>query len=870
MADKIKCNQFFNCKAFDCPAFDTDQRYCWLIDGTHCRDGMQDNFLAKAEACLECAVFKHNMDREAMEVSCAILARQFAEARKAIAERERSLESVNMGMAIGLSEVFDALEKIAAGDPQVRIDETSGIELIAKLKKMVNQTAVNVGELVDMTHEFAMGLAEHFDVLQRVSQGEMDARVQGASEIELLEALKTVTNRMIRSVKEEIDHRRRVTRDLKLSEERFRTLAENAPIGITIMNADLTFAFINRTFTEIFGYTIDDIPDKSTWFAKAYPDRADREKVVSQWESEVVKSDSIGAVKVNSQEVCCKNGRRKTISFRTVVMENGNHFVTYADITARARAQEVLRESEEKYRTLIDNIQDGVILLEKHRFLFVNEAMARITGYSLAEMIGMDVGKLIAPEDVDRVLDRYRRRQAGEDVPRNYECRMLHRNGTTRLYVSIHVGVINYRDRVVTIGTVKDITQRKRAEKERREMAQRLQRSKKMEAIGTLAGGVAHDLNNILSGIVSYPELLLLDLPADSPLKGPIATIQKSGERAAAIVQDLLTLARRGVATMVAIDLNQTVCEYLKSPEFAKLCTFHPHVKVDRHLADGLGPICGSPVHILKTVMNLVSNAAEAMPEGGKVTIRTQNRYVESAFKGYDDVIAGEYVVLEVADTGVGISSRDIDQIFEPFYTKKVMGRSGTGLGMAVVWGTVKDHKGHIDVHSVEGEGTTFTLYFPISRQHAPAAHEAFSVEGLMGSGQCILVVDDVPEQRHIAGAMLKRLGYRVLTASGGEAAIDIVKQHRVDLLILDMIMDPGIDGLETYRRIAAFKPNQKAVIASGFSETERVVALQRLGVIEYLKKPYSLEKIGRAVKRALEGDITAGEVAATRLDPES
>jgi two-component system cell cycle sensor histidine kinase/response regulator CckA len=853
MRDKIKCNQFFNCKAMDCPGYDTNRKYCWLIDGTHCHDKVQDNFLAKAEICLECAVFKHNMDREAMEVSCAKLARQFSEARKVIDERERKLESVNTEMAVGLSEVFDALKKIAAGDPQVRIDETSSFELITKLKKMVNQTAVNIGELVDMTHEFAMGLAEHFDVLQRVSQGELEARVKGESEIEFLEALKSATNRMIQSVKEEIDHRRRVTRDLRVSEERFRTLAENAPIGITIINPDRTFAFINRTFTEIFGYTINDIPDQATWFANAYPERADRERAEALWKSDREITPGVDEGKPVTLKVCCKNGLEKTISFRRAVMDNGNHFVTYADITERARAQEVLKESEEKYRTLIENIQDGVILIEKKRFLFVNEAMARITGYCVAELIGMDIGKLIAPEDVDRVLERYRRRQAGEDVPRNYECCMLHKDGKTRLYVNIHVGVINYRDRVVTIGTVKDITQRKRAEQERREMAQRLRRSKQMEAIGTLAGGVAHDLNNILSGIVSYPELLLLDLPADSPLQGPIATIQKSGERAAAIVQDLLTLARRGVATMVAIDLNQTVCEYLKSPEFAKLCTFHPLVTVDRQLADDLDPICGSPVHILKSVMNLVSNAAEAMPDGGKVTIRTQNRYVESAFKGYDDVIAGEYVVLEVADTGVGISSRDIDQIFEPFYTKKVMGRSGTGLGMAVVWGTVKDHKGHIDVHSVEGEGTTFTLYFPISRLHAAAADEAFPVEALMGNGQRILVVDDVPEQRDIARAILKRMDYQVFTASGGEAAVDVIKRHHVDLLILDMIMDPGIDGLETYRRIAAFKPGQKAIIASGFSETERVGALQHLGVREYLKKPYSLEKIGRAVKRALE-----------------
>ena len=854
MSDKIKCNDFFDCTKEDCPAYGSENTSCWLIDDTRCRDAGQDNFLAKVELCLKCPVFKKNMDKDAMEASCAMLARQFTEARNALQERDRELESISMEMAIGLSEVFEALKMIAAGDPQVRLNESSSLELIVKLKQMVNRTAENMGEMVDMTHEFAMGLAEHFDVLHRVGTGDLDARVQGESEIELLESFKTVTNRMIVSVKDEIDHRQQVTRDLQVSEERFRTFAENAPIGITIMNPDLTFTFINPTFTEMFGYTLTDIPDKPTWFEKAYPDKAYREKAIAKWETYRGETARIGEVQPLTLEVCCKNGLKKIISFRTVVISSGRHFVTYTDNTRQARAQEVLKESEEKYRMLIDNIQDGVILIEKNRFLFVNEAIARMTGYSVEELIGMDFSRVIAPEDVQMVVDRYRRRQAGEDVKRNYECRLLTKDGQTRLTASIHVGIITYQDRVVTIGTVKDITDRKMAEQERRKMAEKLQRSKKMEAIGALAGVVAHDLNNILSGIVSYPELLLMDLPDDSPLKGPILTIQKSGERAAAIVQDLLTLARRGVATMIAVDFNRIVTEYLESPEFAKLASFHPRVTVESRLSEDLLYVSGSPVHLSKTVMNLVSNAAESMPEGGKIIISTENRYVDQVIKGYDEVIEGEYTTLTVSDTGVGISTKDIEQIFEPFYTKKVMGRSGTGLGMAVVWGTVKDHKGYIDLRSVEGEGTTVTLYFPVTRSHLPERTDKSSVDTLMGNGQCILVVDDMPEQRKIVSAILNRLGYTVVTVSGGEAAVDYLKTHSADLMILDMIMDPGIDGLETYRRVAAFKPAQKAVIASGFSETERVKSLQRLGVNEYLKKPYTLEKIGLAIKRTLTG----------------
>jgi len=854
MNDKIKCKDLLECKRVDCPPYDADNRYCWLTEGPPPHDGSPGPVLSKVERCLNCPVFKKNLDPAVMEASCRMVARQFSETRRALEQRDHELESISMEMAIGLSEVFEALKKIAAGDPLVRLDEASPLELIAKLKQMVNQTAANMGEMVDMSHEFAMGLAEHFDVLHRVSGGDLDARVEGRSSIELLESLKAVTNQTIASVEEEIRQRKQTTKDLKESERRFRTFAENAPIGISIMAPDLTFTFINRTFTEIFGYTIDDIPDKFTWFKKAYPDPEYREQVIAKWNSD---STRIGRCHQATFQVRCKKGLKKTVAFQTVIMEDGKHFVTYADVTRQAMAQAVLKESEEKYRTLIDNIQDGVLLVEDKRILFVNEAMARMIGYTVEELIGMLPRNIIAPEDREMIAERYRRRQAGEPVERSYEFRMLHKDGITRPYVNIHAGVFNYQNRVVIVATIKDMTASRQAEIEQQKMAEKLERFKKMEAIGTLAGGVAHDLNNILSGIVSYPELLLMDLPDDSPLKGPILTIQKSGERAAAIVQDLLTLARRGVAAMEAVDLNQIVTDYLGSPEFDKLCSFHPRVTIHRSLADGLQAINGSSVHLAKTIMNLVSNAAEAMPDGGTIFISTENRAVDSCIDKEHDLAEGQYVVLKVVDTGVGISPKDIEQIFEPFYTKKVMGRSGTGLGMAVVWGTIKDHKGHIDVKSVEGQGTTFSLFFPASLDSRHTLHKKdVTLDSIMGNGETILVVDDVPEQRDIATAMLSRLGYRVTTVESGEAAVAYLKSHPADLMLLDMIMAPGIDGLETYRRIAAFKPDQKTAIASGYSETGRVKELQRLGVSAYLKKPYTLKKIAMVVKQTLSARV--------------
>jgi CheY-like chemotaxis protein len=241
------------------------------------------------------------------------------------------------------------------------------------------------------------------------------------------------------------------------------------------------------------------------------------------------------------------------------------------------------------------------------------------------------------------------------------------------------------------------------------------------------------------------------------------------------------------------------------------------------------------------------------MPEGGKIIIFTENRHIDTIKLGYDDIDKGDYATLTVIDSGIGISPQDIERIFEPFYTKKIMGRSGTGLGMAVVWGAVKDHQGYIDLTSTEGKGTEITLFFPVTRRVFSPQVEMTSIQDIMGNGESILVVDDIEDQRQIASEMLEKLGYTVTAASGGEEAVEYLREHPIDLLVLDMIMEPGIDGLETYRRILNLRPDQKSILASGYSETERVKEAQSLGAGTYIKKPYLLHKIGRAIKAELE-----------------
>jgi PAS domain S-box-containing protein len=361
---------------------------------------------------------------------------------------------------------------------------------------------------------------------------------------------------------------------------------------------------------------------------------------------------------------------------------------------------ERIQKSEEKYRELVETANSAILRVNgEGRITYVNDFAQRLFGYGEKELLGAEAAGFILPADgsgagsLPEFISAMSRDPLGPVVG---ESKTALRSGKTVwiawAYRPIHDDRGLFQE-MLCIGN--DITELKHAEQERKELQFQLQRAQKMEAIGTLAGGVAHDLNNILSGIVSYPELLLLDIAEDSPLRKPILTIKKSGERAAAIVQDLLTLARRGVETTAVVDVNQIVTDYLASPEFSKLKLDHPTVATELHLDDQLLNIVGSPAHLSKTIMNLVVNAAEALTDGGTIVIRTENRYLERLTIGYNEVVRGDFVILVVSDTGIGIPAEDMERIFEPFYTNKAMGRSGTGLGMAVVWGTVGPSRPH-------------------------------------------------------------------------------------------------------------------------------------------------------------------------------
>ena len=524
------------------------------------------------------------------------------------------------------------------------------------------------------------------------------------------------------------------------------------------------------------------------------------------------------------------------------------------ELISSTKIRAALMESEKKYRELADSLPQIVFETdEKGKLTFVNQNAFAVFGYTQSDFnTGLNAIDILVPDDQARGMENILKIIRGENLG-GVEYTAQKKDGSIFPIVVHSNAIVRDKKTIGLRGIIIDLTKQKQAEEDRERLEAKLQRAQKMEALGLLAGGVAHDLNNVLSGIVSYPDLLLLELPEDSPLRRPIMTIQDSGRKAAAIVQDLLTLARRGVVTTEILDLNDIVSEYLRSPEQEKIQSYHPTVQIQIDLAAKLPAIRGSKVHLKKTLMNLVANAAEAQPKGGKIKISTENEYIDRPVKGYENVAEGEYVVMKVADEGTGIAPDDQKRIYEPFYTKKVMGRSGTGLGMAVVWGTVKDHRGFINLESTVGKGTTFKLYFPLTREKLTPEKRMESIEDLKGNDETILVVDDVKEQREIAENILTVLNYSVTTVSSGEDAVRYLQHNTVDLLVLDMIMDPGIDGLETYKRIVKLVPGQKTIIVSGFSETDRVKEAQRLGAGKCIRKPYTLQEIAIAVKNEIE-----------------
>lgn len=648
----------------------------------------------------------------------------------------------------------------------------------------------------------------------------------------------------------DIHDRKQAEEALKKSEDRFRRLAENAQDLIYRMSLpDGKYEYVSPASAVLTGYAPEEYYRNPLLVRDIiHPDFEGY--LAAQWEK-LLTGDMPDTYEYKAIH---RSGEERWFFQRNALIRD-NHGKPIAiegivtDITQRKQMEEKCRDNEARFRAQYQGNPVPTFTWRKTQDTFIleeyNSAALALTKGGVVKFVNRTAREMYA--DRPDILD---------DMHRSYaEKGVVQREIVTEHFKPGKNVIATYAfvPPDLVIAYLEDITERKRAEEEKNRLQERLQRVEKMEALGTLAGGVAHDLNNVLGILVGYSELLLVNIPAESPMRNHVEKMMQGGVRAAAIVNDLLTLARRGVHTENVVNLNSIISDCQKTPEFENLRASHPRIRIQIDLAGDLLNMKGSASHVSKTFMNLLINAVEAMPKGGALIVATQNRYLDRPIQGYDDVREGDYITLSVSDTGEGIADKDLKHIFEPFYTKKIMGRSGTGLGLAVVWGTVKDHKGYIDVRSEEGKGTTVILYFPVTREAMSASPAALPLSDYLGQDELILVVDDIQEQRELASMMLGNLNYRVTTAASGEEAVEYLRTHRVDLIVLDMIMDPGMDGLDTYQRILEIHPGQKAVIVSGFSESDRVQAAQALGAGAYVRKPYIMEKLGMTIRKELD-----------------
>jgi len=541
-----------------------------------------------------------------------------------------------------------------------------------------------------------------------------------------------------------------------------------------------------------------------------------------------------------------------SLDHRSGQLSDGNRKLEQ-EIADRRRIEKALRDSEMKYRMVVDNANEGIVVLRRGRIHFANKTFMNALDYSFDELRGRRAKDFLHSDDRQRAGSAIEMIIEEEVDFGDMEMRLCDGSGAYRWF-NAHLVRTRWGDWPAAIAFIYEITDRKTVEAEKVRLKDRLKQAEKMEILGTLAGTVAHDLNNVLMGVTTYPDYLLTRIPKESDLHKPLVSIKKSGEKAVAIVQDMLTLARRRVKVSEVCDLNRIVGEFLSSPEFEKMRSFHRGVSVETALADQLEGIKGSPIHLSKAVMNLISNALESLDGGGRILIATENRAAADLPNGKrgPNPKVGPHVVLKITDNGSGIAPGDIEKIYDPFYTKKAMGRSGTGLGMTVVWNAVQDHGGHIHVDSAEGRGTTFTLFFPAIKPQPGISKSDLPKGPVPKDGASILVVDDSEDHRQMVMQCLTDLGYECAAAAGGVAAVHHIKANRVDLAVLDMVMSPGPDGLDTYEQMLRHNPDLKAILISGFSETERVRKAQNMGAGPFIQKPFNFEEFGAAVQREL------------------
>ncbi|HKD00221.1 MAG TPA: GAF domain-containing protein, partial [Methylomirabilota bacterium] len=498
------------------------------------------------------------------------------------------------------------------------------------------------------------------------------------------------------------------------------------------------------------------------------------------------------------------------------------------------------RESERRYRTLVESSIQGIHIQRDWVTLFVNPAFARMLGYDGAdELVGLDTRRWLAPHELARLDSDRAARLRGEAVPSRYELQAARRDGSL-IWVEIQVAEILWEREPAVQSTVLDITERMRAEQALRQSEAQLRQVQKMEAVGQLAGGVAHDFNNLLTVITGRTELLLLRLAADDPHRRDVDLVRKTADRAASLTQQLLAFSRKQMLQPRVLDLNGVVAgmAQMLKPLIGET------IELDTLLAPTLGRVKADPAQIEQIVLNLAVNARDAMPQGGRLTIETGNVELDDAFVAtHPGASLGPHAMLSVRDTGAGMTPDVQAHVFEPFFTTKGVGK-GTGLGLATVYGIVKQHGGYIRVESAPGAGTVMRIYLarvaPVPDDSAPAADAPAAV----GSGT-VLVVEDEGELRELATEVLEIAGYAVLSAGSPSAALEIARRHSgpIHLLLTDVVM-PEMSGRDLADRLVQSRPGLKILYMSGYTDD----AIVHHGVLDpgtvLLQKPFTPDRL--------------------------
>ncbi len=505
----------------------------------------------------------------------------------------------------------------------------------------------------------------------------------------------------------------------------------------------------------------------------------------------------------------------------------------------RSSAEQRLRKSESRFKELAELLPQMVFELDiDGNIIYANRYAFEFTGYTSKEVSeGFNIASLFSEEEFSRVRNNMKKLIAGEDTE-DSEYKLIRKSGE-QADIHIYSNVILHDDKPIGYrGIIIDITDFKKLQ----EQGQRAQR---LEVAGRIAGQVAHDFNNLLAPLMAYPDLIKNTLSEDHPSIQYINKIEVAAAYIAEINQQLLTLSRRGHYNQIPMDINKVVKQVIN-----QLQPIPSYASLDIDLVEYPMTVKGGAAQVNRILLNLISNSIEALEGDGIISIKTENYYQDKPAGNYYKIPQGEYIKITISDTGHGISPETLPKIFDPFFTTKLSDkRKGSGLGLTVVHSIMEDHNGFIDYASDLGVGTTFYLYFPITREKLRSSND----DRIIGGDESILVVDDDELQREVTTKLLENLGYVAEAVDCGEKAINLLRKKTFDLIVLDMIMPGHINGSETYQKAIAINPDQKAIIVSGYAENEHVQQALDLGAGAFIKKPLTLKSLSLAVRSELD-----------------